>query len=477
MNISRTIWAVIILATTASCSQASKPTAAKISGKSSIKKQWIYLVQPEPWVVKAAIIDSCKSDEDGNFLFNTDIKEMGEYLVSGRGFFLTTVFLVNGYDMTVDIQGRGQGEKKSTFTGKGSEVNSFWQNMSRRYYKSGGYNKMYKKLVAEQEPLGFLRAWDVYAKEQKTVADSFVKAAKPDKFFRNWLESFVTYGTASKKLTYLFHKPRFSKSKDPYLKVEDNYYTFLNEMDIDKMPAVENSAYNDFIYFYAIDFRARNASEGEDGVVSAVKHMKENLSEEVSARATANILKDFINSASSRTDYDKLRSLMEEFKTWESATPYVAFLDYQFKQKAVLAPGSPAPNFTFRDLEGQEVSLTEFKGKVVVIDFWGTWCGPCKGQLPFSKKIEEHYADRDDLVFVFVALERGGREPWKQYVTSNDLPGVQLFSNNSDKQLYPYKIESVPRYVIVDKDGTIYDAYAARPSGNMQQQIAKVLEL
>lgn len=477
VNFSRIFGAFILFATMASCSQASKPSAAKVSGKSTIKKQWIYLVKPDPWVVKADIIDSCKSDDKGNFTFTTDVKEMGEYLLSGRGFFLTTVFLVNGYDMTVDIQGRGQGEKRASFTGKGSEVNSFWQNMSRRYYKSGGYNKVYKKLVAEQEPIGFLRAWDVYADEQKTVADSFIKTAKPEKFFRNWLETFVEYGNVSKKLTYLFHKPRFNKSREPYLKVEPNYYAFLEDIKLDKPPVVENSAYNDFIYFYALDSRARNVSEAEDDVTGTFNYLKESLPKNVSARAGAHILKDFINSASSRNDYSKLRGLMEDYKSWEESDRYMAFLDFQFNQKAVLAPGSPAPNFTFKDLEGEAVTLSQFQGKVVVIDFWGTWCGPCKGQLPYSKKIEEHYADRDDLVFVFVAMERGGREPWKQFVNSNDLPGIQLYTNNSDKQLFPYKIESVPRYVIVDKDGNIYDAYAARPSGNMQQQIAKVLEL
>lgn len=467
----------MLLAFTTSCSQASKPSAAVIQGQSSIKKQWIYLVKPDPWVVRAIIVDSCKSDDNGNFNFTTNVKDMGEYLLSGRGFTLTTVFLVNGYNLNVDIQGRGQGEKKATFTGKGSEVNSFWQNMSRRYYKAGGYNSMYKKLVSEQEPIGFLRAWDAYTNKQKAVADSFIKATKPDKFFRNWLEAYVNYGAASKKITYLFHKPRFNRSKEPYLKVEDSYYSFLEELDLNKVPAVPNSAYNEFVYFYAIDQRARNAAAGDNSILTAVNDIKADLSEEVATRATANILKDFINSASSRNEYDQLRTLMDDFRTWEGAEDYMAVLDFQFKQKAVLAPGSPAPNFTFKDLEGKEVSLDEFKGKVVVIDFWGTWCGPCKGQLPYSKKIEEHYADRDDLVFVFVALERGGREPWKQYVTTNDLPGVQLYSNNSDRQLFPYKIESVPRYVIVDKEGNIYDAYAARPSGNMQQQIAKVLEI
>lgn len=477
MSISKALYVSILFGMLTSCSQASKPKSAVIEGTGNIKKQWLYLVKPDPWIYKPNIYDSVQTDNEGNFTLSADIKDLGEFMISGRGFIVTTVFLKNGYTLNLNISGKGTQPKRVTFSGEGSDINSFWFAMNRRFYGDRGFNKVYKKLVSENEPNDFLLAWDAYLSTQHEVVDSFVKASRPDKYFRSWLESYVKYDGLTKKLLYLFHKPRFKRMQVNHLSVDESYYSFLDDVKVAEMPKVFNNAYNNFLYLYISDYKARNATQADDNVVETIEFAQKELSAPVSNIATAHVLKELIESASSRDEYDKLRKLMADYKGMDGSEKYTAFLDHMYKKKAVLAPGSPAPDFTFKDIDGNEVTLSQYKGSVVVIDFWGTWCGPCKGQLPYSKKIEEYYSDRDDVVFLFVAMERGGREPWKSFVVKNELPGVHLYTNNSDRQLFPYKIESVPRYVIIDKDGNIFDAYAARPSGKMQQQIGKVLEL
>lgn len=465
-----------VLSVLFSCSNASQPDVVTINGKADFNGQWLYLVKPDPWLVKANIIDSCEINPEGKFSFSADIPEMSEYLISGRGFFITNIFLENGFNINVNIKGRGNKGREVYFDGNGSSINSFWYKFSERFYKQGGYDAKYKKMVSENEPMSFRDAYAAYAKVQMQVVDSFIKAEKPVKYFVEWVKSFVDYSCISKNYTYLFHKPRFNNSSG-YLNVNDEYYSFIKDVNVKKEPKVVHSAYNDFIYFYIADHKMRNRSGSENALLGSINYAKEQLPTAVAHRAIAHLLKDQIQVASTRDDFEMLKEQMDLLAEQSETESYVEYLKYNYKQKAVLAPGSPAPNFTLKDIDGNEISISDYKGKVVVIDFWGTWCGPCKRELPYSRKIEEHFADRDDVVFVFVALERGSREYWKDFVLSNDLPGVHLYSSNSNTSLQPYKITSVPRYVLLDKEGNIFDAFASRPSQNMQTQISKVLEL
>ena len=61
------------------------------------------------------------------------------------------------------------------------------------------------------------------------------------------------------------------------------------------------------------------------------------------------------------------------------------------------APGSIAADFTYPDVNGKEVSLSDFKGKVVLVDVWATWCGPCRGEIPHLKKLEQEMHGRGIL--------------------------------------------------------------------------------
>ena len=471
------VLATILMSSMFSCSQASKPGLASIKGQTDFKNQWLYLVTPDPWALKANIADSIKTDESGAYQLSADVPELTEFMISGRGFFLTTVFLQNGYDLQADIKGKGKAMRAPVFSGTGADVNTFWSHMSKRFFKSGGYNDVYKDMVVRNDPNEFLPQWQAYVQTQFEVLDSFSKAAKPDKSFRAWAESYIKYSGLAKSFTYLFHKPKFANTGEKYLSVDESYYKFLKGVDVKEVPVSIHNAYRDFMYFYLIDYKARKLASSDDPVQMAFDYARKELPPKAANISVAFMLKDLIDNASTRNDYDKLRGLMASYEGWPEAKKYAEFIRYVFNDKAVMAPGSPAPDFELENINGESVSLSSLKGQVVVIDFWGTWCGPCKRELPYSKKIEEHYANRDDVTFLFVALERGTVAYWKQFVAKNDIPGVHLYSPNSNRALIPYKITSVPRYVIVDKEGKIYDAFASRPSQNMKQQIAKVLEL
>jgi thiol-disulfide isomerase/thioredoxin len=115
------------------------------------------------------------------------------------------------------------------------------------------------------------------------------------------------------------------------------------------------------------------------------------------------------------------------------------------------------------------VALEDMRGKYVYIDVWATWCGPCKTEIPYLKKLEEEMHDRN-IVFVSVSVD-DSREDWENMVRDKELGGIQLFGgagwNSSITE--DYNIRGIPRFILIDRDGMIIDATAPRPSGNIKE--------
>lgn len=128
--------------------------------------------------------------------------------------------------------------------------------------------------------------------------------------------------------------------------------------------------------------------------------------------------------------------------------------------------GHAAIDFRFPDVNGKEVALSDFRGKVVYIDVWATWCGPCKGEIPHLAKLEEDFKDRADMVFMSVSIDKAKDRPkWLDMVREKQMKGVQLFAGDrADDIAVPYKVRGIPRFILVGKDGRLISGDAPRPS-------------
>ena len=143
---------------------------------------------------------------------------------------------------------------------------------------------------------------------------------------------------------------------------------------------------------------------------------------------------------------------------------------------SALQPGNAAPSFTLPDTAGNLIALSSFKGKIVYLDIWASWCGPCRSEIPFSHKLQEEMAG-NDVVFLFVSID-DDELAWKNMIKDKKLTGTHLLSaGNFDSDVaQQYNVRGIPHYVIIGKDGTILDINAKRPSMGVKADLEKYLE-
>ncbi len=126
-------------------------------------------------------------------------------------------------------------------------------------------------------------------------------------------------------------------------------------------------------------------------------------------------------------------------------------------------------------LDGKEFSTGRFKGKYIYLDFWATWCGPCRKEMPASQELMGKLTEkqRRKIVFLYVSIDES-QEAWRKTLEALKLQGEHGWSPEMGARL---GVESIPRYLIIDKDGKIMNSNAKRPSDPaILEELLKLLE-
>jgi thiol-disulfide isomerase/thioredoxin len=126
------------------------------------------------------------------------------------------------------------------------------------------------------------------------------------------------------------------------------------------------------------------------------------------------------------------------------------------EEKTKTSP-NPAPNFSLVSLDGKKYALKDFKGKVLLLDFWATWCGPCRMEVPHLKELHTQYKDKG-LRIVGVALDQQGETTVRPFVEKNEIPFLSLLGTNEIVQAYG-NIRAIPTTFLIDKKGNIQKVY------------------
>lgn len=153
-------------------------------------------------------------------------------------------------------------------------------------------------------------------------------------------------------------------------------------------------------------------------------------------------------------DYEKLaRQLTPAVRQSWYGQQVAKRLDVLRNQPTV---GRPVADFSIADTAGVKHSLANYRGKYVLLDFWGHWCGPCIRAMPKVKALHEQYAGK--LMVIGVAMENADDMPeWKRAIRKHSVPGLQLSELQADKGpvITGYNINAFPTYLLLDPQGKL----------------------
>ena len=143
--------------------------------------------------------------------------------------------------------------------------------------------------------------------------------------------------------------------------------------------------------------------------------------------------------------------------------------------------GAVAPDFVTLDVNGKEVRVSDFKGKVVILDFWATWCGPCIASFPHTQAIAAKYKDQD--VVVLAAGTSDTIEKFKDWIPKNQskYPDLRFtydpkergsadFENRASSKLY--RVEAIPTQFVIGRDGVIAAMVLGNSPGDARTEAA-----
>jgi thiol-disulfide isomerase/thioredoxin len=348
-----------------------------------------------------------------------------------------------------------------TFQGIGSINNQFLQNFRTRfyeesneftmkYYRQGTYN--YRLSESEDNEMQVLNPEsytnscrrDLLKKKEFLNFYSLENQNKLTPEFISFMEAEIQFKFAYKMLAYgqiyqVFHK------------IDLRFFDFINAIPLKDDKLLGNKHFRSYIEALSNYFQEQ--TKVTDSPYTEQYLAADNLleNEKIKWWFRANIIKRGVNKG-------VLVEMVPFYDDFARSNPYKEFDQLvvdAFQSANRLAAGSNAPDFNLTDINGKMISLKDFKGKVVYIDFWATWCRPCISKMQQMKSFEEEFAKKNkDVVFVHVSLD-GEADKWMSHVNQNNYPGMHLISAGGTNGgiALSYEVKAVPKFYIIDKNG------------------------
>jgi thiol-disulfide isomerase/thioredoxin len=135
------------------------------------------------------------------------------------------------------------------------------------------------------------------------------------------------------------------------------------------------------------------------------------------------------------------------------------------------SPLQPAPAVSFVDLAGNTVSLSEFTGKIVLVNLWATWCEPCLREMPSLERVQSRLGDK--LAVVAISEDRGGSKTVEPFIDKIGLKSVKVYLDPKSAIERAFKVQGLPTSFLIDREGRVL----GRVEGAAEWDAPRLLEV
>lgn len=427
-----------------------KMSETKFSGK--IEKP----VRPYFLIEREGKSDTVKLANDGSFQ-TTLQQNKPEYFSLQMGKNSLVIFLLPGDDMVAQFAGSIVPET-ATFTGKSAPYATYLVAKQRldKYLNSFlPYNKW-----PEITPNVFFAMRDSVRNCRLVELEKSAKTESFEAAFINAEKKSMNYQFANDLVLYR------QVAEEKYSKMPDDFIAAVDQTRRDD----EEMAWNDMFLSFAQNLVKQEAAlaynVGSDKSYLHYYDLQVNkvcelfTTEKCRNAIYSKLMQDVIKDVGTQD----LTPILKKFEECCTNKAFVQRVKTYASQFEYMYAGRPAPDAAFYDTTGKNMRFSDFKGKLLYVDVWATWCGPCKREIPDLKKLEEEYHGKN-IQFLSVSTDKD-LNAWKNYLRKNEMTGLQTHQSDKPEEGVSmlYMVNSIPRFLLIDGTGKIISADAPRPS-------------
>ncbi|MEM1122374.1 MAG: redoxin domain-containing protein, partial [Bacteroidota bacterium] len=348
------------------------------------------------------------------------------------------LYLQPGSDLTLNLAGNDLYYNLS-FSGKGSGINNYLVATAAAFRE---HESELEAKIRHAQPIAFKRYLTELKNEKLQFLRSYLQSHVLTAEVIKYARADINYWYAFNLMNYPFEHPIAHNQPAP-MAVPDTYYDFLEAITANNVGALPNKYYIYYLQDY-LSFNANRAeNKGKSRYALADKYLRGKPLY-------------FYKALQHSVDLKRYKGRTAEWEAYQFIhnSPYKLygeFVKQAYHESRGIAAGMNAPNFELVDSKGNIVSLEDYRGKVVFLDFWATWCRPCTRQIPAHQRLQAQF-DQDNVVFLYVSLDRNA-DNWRSYLSKGTFPGKHLFA--TEEMSTKYKVETLPYSLIIDPYGKI----------------------
>jgi thiol-disulfide isomerase/thioredoxin len=378
-------------------------------------------------------------------------------------------FLAQGQDLRLTFDAEFLDGDMQT-EGPGAAVNTFMQKVEKEF----GNRLMVAWLDGQAAAATNIDGLEMDVFKLRNEALARIKETQLPESFQSWFKQQLTY-------CYYLSLFRFSAlktSSSAIPKATEIPKVLIEGLDWTRMGNVEalNSTYFRALLLDYVDYKALEQydfmkfANRDAATLAAWNLAKDKLPVDLQRfHLAALMLRD-----GQKVGPNLLRRMSDALKAMPGSEEVHALVSERLKERLVakeepiaVTKDLPKDKITFRGLDGKEFGLSSLRGKVVYLDVWASWCGPCRQQFPFAKALKESFTKKEqkDIEFLYISIDNT-EEAWRKAIESLGIEGLHGFSPGGWGATITseFNITSIPRYLIFDKQGNLTHPNAPRPS-------------